>query len=194
MTERNHKDGHQTETPDVSHIRNIEVTHEMSDVDVKGILTFAVALTVMTVAVYLLMLLMFNVLNKQEVSKEKKPSPMALSEKERLPPEPRLQVAPGFGVNLSNGQKVDLSLRAPQEEYQVVHKQWEQVLNEGARDQSGKIVGLPIDEAMKKILEGNGLPSRSPEGNSQGASEYSDYGVQTPTAASSGRLIEKVKQ
>src|SRR6266700_5575007 len=83
--------GHKTETPDVSHIRNVEVSHEMSDVDVKGILMFAVALTVMTVVVYLLMLLMFKVLNKQEVGKEQKPSPMALSEKERLPPEPRLQ-------------------------------------------------------------------------------------------------------
>ena len=88
MTERNHKGGHKTETPDVSHIRNVEVTHEMSDVDVRGILTFAVALTVMTVVVYLLMLLMFNVLNRQEVGKEQKPSPMALCEKERLPPEP----------------------------------------------------------------------------------------------------------
>src|SRR5947209_7427970 len=188
MTKENHKDGHKTETPDVSHIRNVEVTHEMSDVDVKGILAIAVGLTVMTVVVYLLMFLMFNVLKKQEVSKEQKPSLMALTDKERLPPEPRLQVAPGFGVNLSNGQKVDLSLRAPQEEYQVVHKQWEQVLNEGARDQSGNIVGLPIDQAMKKVLEGNGLPSRSQ------APSNSDYSAQTPTAASSGRIAEKGKQ
>lgn len=188
MTERNHKDGHKTETPDVSHIRNVDVTHEMSDVDVKGILTFAVALTVMTVAVYLLMLLMFNTLNKQEVSKEQKPSPMALSDKERLPPEPRLQAAPGFGVDQRNGQRVDLSLRAPQEEYQVVHKQWEQVLNEGERDQNGNIVGLPIDEAMKKVLEGTGLPSRSQ------APGNSDYSPQTPTSASSGRVTERGRQ
>jgi hypothetical protein len=182
--------GHKTKTPDVSHIRNVEVTHEMSDVDVKGILTFVVGLTVMTVVVYLLMLLMFNVMNKQEETKDKERprSPMVLSEKERLPPEPRLQAAPGFGVNLSNGQKVDLSLRPPQEEYQVVHKQWEQVLNEGARDQSGKIVGVPIDQAMNKVLEGNGLPSRSQ------APGDSDYSVQTPTSASSGRMTEKGKQ
>src|SRR2546428_2780342 len=126
--------GHITETPDVSHIRNVDVTHEMSDVDVKGILTFVVGLTVMTVAVYLLMLLMFNVMNKQEVSKEQKPSPMALSEKERLPSEPRLQAAPGFGVDLSNGKRVDLSLLAPQEEYQVIQKQWQEVLRQGPKD------------------------------------------------------------
>jgi len=29
--------GHQTETPDVSHIRNVEVTHESSDVNVRAV-------------------------------------------------------------------------------------------------------------------------------------------------------------
>ena len=29
--------GHKTETPDVSHIRNVEVTHEASDVSVIGV-------------------------------------------------------------------------------------------------------------------------------------------------------------
>ena len=187
MTEHNHKAGHVTETPDVSHIRNVEVTHEMSDVDVKGILTFVVGLTVLTVVVYLLMLLMFNVMNKREASKERKPSPMRLSEAERLPPEPRLQVAKGFGVKATNGDTIDLSLKAPQEEYQVVRKQWEAVLTEGPRDQNGKVVGLPISDAMKKILEGNGLASRSQE-------DFSNYIVQTPTAASSGRMTAKGKQ
>jgi hypothetical protein len=187
MTKGDHKAGHVTETPDVSHIRNVEVTHEMSDVDVKGILTFVVGLTVMTVLVYLLMLLMFNVMNKQEVSKERKPSPMRLSEKERLPPEPRLQTAPGFGVKATNGDRIDLSLKAPQEEYRVVRKQWETILKEGPRDQNGKVVGLSIDDAMKKVLEGNGLPSRSQE-------DFARFTVQTPTAASSGRMTAKGKQ
>jgi len=194
MTERNHKHGHKTETPDVSHIRNVEVTHEMSDVDVKGILTFAVALTVMTVVVYLLMLLMFNVLNKQEVSKEQKPPPMALSEKERLPPEPRLQGAQGFseGLDKSAGiTETEAEKGKPKDplwEIRILRQQWNDVLEHGAKDKDGKVVGLPIDEAMKRILEGNGLPSRSQ------APSDSDYSVQTPTAASSGRLTEKGKQ
>ena len=29
--------GHVTETPDVSHIKNIDVTHEVSDVELRGI-------------------------------------------------------------------------------------------------------------------------------------------------------------
>ena len=193
MTERNHKHGHKTETPDVSHIRNVEVTHEMSDVDVKGILTFAVALTVMTVVVYLLMLLMFNVLNKQEVGQEQKPSPMALSEKERLPPEPRLQGAQGFSEGLDKSAGITETEeekgkpKDPLWEIRILRQQWNDVLEHGAKDKDGKVVGLPIDEAMKRILEGNGLPSRSPESNS-------DYAVRMPTAASSGRMTEKGNQ
>ena len=37
-------DGHKTETPDVSHIRNEEVTHETSDVSVRGVVMFCVIL------------------------------------------------------------------------------------------------------------------------------------------------------
>ncbi len=193
MTERNHKHGHKTETPDVSHIRNVEVSHEMSDVDVKGILMFAVALTVMTVVVYLLMLLMFKVLNKQEVGKEQKPSPMALSEKERLPPEPRLQGAQGFseGLNKSAGiTETEDERKKPKDplwEIRILRQQWNDVLEHGAKDKDGKVVGLPIDEAMKRILEGNGLPSRS---QARGDADS----MQTPTAASSGRMTEKGKQ
>ena len=177
--------GRVRETPDVSHIQNVDVTHESSDVNIGGILKFVVGLTIFGIIVQVLTWGMFRFFNAEEATQEPKQGPMAMTKEERLPPEPRLQVAPGFGVNLSNGQKVDLSLRAPQEEYQVVHKQWEQVLNEGARDQSGNIVGLPIDQAMKKVLEGNGLPSRSQ------APGDSDYSAQTPTSASSGRMTEK---
>ena len=42
MAKKEKSNGHKTETPDVSHIRNVEVTHETSDVNVRGVLTFAV--------------------------------------------------------------------------------------------------------------------------------------------------------
>jgi hypothetical protein len=87
--------GHKTETPDVSHIRNVEVTHEASDISVNGVLTFVVALTILTVAVYVGMLLLFNTFQSQSQA-EPKPGPMALKQEQRLPPEPRLQAAPGF--------------------------------------------------------------------------------------------------
>lgn len=193
MARLGHKgNGHKTETPDVSHVRNVDVTHELSDVNVPGILKFVVALVVMTVGVYVLMWLLFVFFNAKEVRKEGEapPGPMAMSEQESLPPEPRLQAASGFGVKLENGEWVNLEKREPQAEYRVLKEQWDRDLNEGPKDQSGNPVGLPIEQAMQKIVEGKGLPSRS----QQGDQEMTDNAIGTPTAASSGRVSERGKQ
>ena len=40
--------GHVTEVPDTSHIKNVDVTHETSDVNVPALLKFVLALTIMT--------------------------------------------------------------------------------------------------------------------------------------------------
>lgn len=180
--------GHQTETPDVSHIRNPEVTHETSDVNVRGVLTFVVVLTVATIAVGFLVWVLFGFFNRQEAREEPKPGPMALTAKERLPPAPRLQSAPGFEVELESGQKLNLEKSAPQSEYRALRLQWEENLRTGLKDQSGKVVGMPIEEAMKKIVS-EGLPSsvKSPGGKLQ------DYAIGLPTAASSGRETEKLQ-
>lgn len=178
--------GHQTETPDVSHIRNVEVTHETSDVSVNGVLTFVVSLTILTIAVYIGMLLLFNYFQSQSQA-EPKPGPMALSQSERLPPEPRLQAAPGFEVTFTDGQKVDLSKREPQAEYRTVLDQWNKELNGQIKDASGNPTSIPIDQAINKVLSGNGLPVRA--GTTE--SKLEDYAVSVPTAASSGRVSEK---
>lgn len=179
--------GHVTETPDVSHIKNLDVTHEASDVSISGILKFVVGLTIFGVAVYILMWGMFRFLNAHEREKEPKPGPMAMTEQERRPPDPKLQSAPGFGVKLADGQWVPLENREPQAEYRVLREQWDRTLAEGSRDQNGKLLGMPIDQAMQKVLEGKGLPARVQEGRQES-------GIEMPTAASSGRMTEKKKQ
>jgi len=180
--------GHTAETPDVSHVRNPDVTHELSDVNVPGILKFVGALVVMTAVVYVLMWLLFGFFNSQETKKEAPRGPMAMTEQESLPPEPRLQAGRGFGVKLENGQWINLEKREPQAEYRVLREQWERVLKEGPKDQSGNPAGLPIEQAMQKVVEGQGLPTRP-----QGPQEMKDYVTGIPTAASSGRVTEKVK-
>ena len=181
--------GHITETPDVSHIKNVDVTHEISDVNVSGILKFVAGLTIMTAVVFVLMLLLFKFLNSK---KETVPGPMAMTEQERLPPEPRLQAAPGFGVKLENGQWVNLQNREPQAEYRAVRDLWEQRLKCKGRDELSRLVWcVTIDDAMEKVLEGRGLPSRR---QANGSGRIDDYAVSIPTAASSGRMTEKRKQ
>ena len=185
MKDKHKGNGHRTETPDVSHIRNVEVTHETSDINVRGVLTFAVVLTIATIAVSLGLVLLFNFFNAQQ-AKEPKPGPMALTGDERLPPEPRLQAAPGFAITTEDGKRQSLALSPPQEEYRVLRRQWEENLRTGLKDQSGNVVGMPIDKAMEKVVS-DGLPSsvKGPGG------KLTDYAISMPTAASSGRETEK---
>ncbi len=179
------------ETPDTSHLRNVDVAREMSDVDIRGIMTFVVGLTAMTIVVYLLMWGMFRLMNTQETKKDLPESPMAMRGKERLPPEPRLQSAPGFGKALEKEagaerpQELDGFPKDPLWEIKVLREQWQYTLDNGARDQSGKVVILPIDEAKKELLK-QGLPART--------SQPSDGSDDMPTAASSGRVAEKRRQ
>lgn len=182
MTKRS--DEHKTETPDVSHIRNVEVTHEYSDVNVSGIFQFAAALTVVTIVVCVGMWLLFRYFQAQD-AKEPQPGPMALQPSERLPPEPRLQAAPGFGVTMKDGEVIPLGLSEPSAEYKVLHWQWQEALKEGGKDQNGNLVGLPIDEAIKAVV--SQLPARTKEA----PTKLEDYAISVPTAASSGRMTEK---
>lgn len=177
-------DGHKTETPDVSHIRNEEVIHEYSDVNISGIFTFGIALAIGTIAVAVGMWLLLRYFQAQD-AKDPQPGPMALQQNERLPPEPRLQGAPGFGVALENGQVVKLELREPQAEFRQLRLQWEEALRIGGRDQSGNVVGMPIDEAIKAVV--TQLPARTKEA----PTKLEDYAISVPTAASSGRMTEK---
>jgi hypothetical protein len=183
--------GHVTETPDVSHIKNIDVTHETSDVNVGGILKFVVGLTIFGIIVQVLMWGMFRFFNAQEQAKEPKQGPMAMTKEERLPPPPRLQAAPGFEVTLADGRKVKLENRPPEAEYRVLREQWERQLNCKHGDEkhadgfevAPRSACLPIDMAIEKLFEGQGLPVRAPEKNSGNTPEIS-----LPTAASSGRV------
>jgi hypothetical protein len=189
---KNNGHGHATETPDVSHIRNVDVTHEASDVSVGGILKFVVGLTLFAVVVHVLMWGMFRLLAAQE-DKEPPPGPMAMTEEERLPPGPRLQAARGFGVKLENGEWVNLENKEPEAEYRVLRDQWQRQLDCSEGKESGhepltdhgedaKAPCVPVAEAMEKVLAA-GLPSRTQDNASTTSS-----GLSLPTAASSGRV------
>jgi hypothetical protein len=66
-----------------------------------------------------------------------------------------------------------------------LHQLWDDGLKHGLRDANGQVVGMPIEEAMKKVAAG-GLPSRA-----NGPVKMEDFAVRIPTAASSGRVTEK---
>jgi hypothetical protein len=197
-------------TPDVSHVQNPDVTHEESDVNVKAILQFVGGLLVFGIIVCLLVLVLFKFFESRELKAEAQnpAGPMALRENERQPPEPRLQVAPGFGVQIEKNTpvnaeelkkighydertgRVSLELNSPHSEMEVLREVWKAQLEKGTIDaNTGRIVGMPIEEAKQKLLEEN-LPARAARpGENSGA-----QGQDVPSAESSGRKTEKRDQ
>ena len=173
MSDTKHKGEPGTETPDVSYIKNADVTHETSDVSIGGIAKFVIGLIVLTVAVHVGMWGLFWALQRGEEEREPPRPPMALSAEERIPPEPRLQGAPGFGEELEKTTKPDESEPAtthantggpvrpkdPLWEIKQLNAQWNDVLEHGPVDQNGKRYGMPIEKAKEELLR-KGLPVR----------------------------------
>jgi hypothetical protein len=163
-----HEKLHITETPDTSHIKNIYVSHEKSDVDVGSIAKFVVALLVLTIATHIGLWGMFRVLQKYETQQEQAQhrSPLAPTGEERLPPEPRLQVAPGFAQSLEKaapGQHEEREIQTankgfatpkdPLWEIRVLRKQWEHVLEHGPTDEHGQRFGMSIEQAKEEVIK-----------------------------------------
>jgi hypothetical protein len=160
---------HVTETPDVSYIKNVDVTHEISDVYVPGIVKFLVGIALLTIVTFFLGWALFRTFEKETV--ETPPSPMALTEKDRLPPEPRLQGAPGFAEDLEktaalkkeeSGNAITAGRPQPKDalyEINILRSHWNDVLKNGPVDQNGKQYGLPIEKAKEEVLR-QGLPVR----------------------------------
>jgi len=142
-----------------------KTTHEKSFVDydkpyeqnvigLKGVIYFGVGLVLLIVITFGLMWALLGVLEENAVATKSSTNPMQMSDIERLPPEPRLQAAPGFGVESQNG-RVNLELYAPQSEYIQLRSDWEEMWAKGTIDKStGIMTGLPIDEAKARFLSG----------------------------------------
>ena len=178
------------ETPDVSHIQNPDVSHEASDVNVGSIIKFVVGLFVLTVVTFVLMKLLFKVLENRAASLDPPARPMALTEQERLPPEPRLQAAPGFGVQESKDKRISLQLREPKAEYEELRKIWSGILAGQPDPRTGQ-AGMPIDDAIKRVVEDGSLRSRAPAANQE---QLDIKGMDVPSFQSSGRMLEKRDQ
>ena len=137
---------------------NLDKPYEQNLIGLRGIIIFGDCLFLLCVVTFGLMFFLQNVLEDQAKETDRinqNPMTKGMTGKDFLPPEPRLQSAPGFGVDSENG-RVNLELRNPQAEYDELHKQWEKLWKDGQKDaKTGTVVTLPMDEAKKKLLEQN---------------------------------------
>jgi hypothetical protein len=136
-----------TETPSPAELSNQSVSHEESDIDIGGIFKFAVGLTVAAAVVHVVIWFMFVWFQAAAASADVS-NPLRIGEEVRVPPEPRLQVEP----------RQDLA----------DYREREAALLDGYRwiDKGSGVVRIPIDEAMKRVVE-RGLPTRPAQENGQ---------------------------
>ena len=188
------------ETPDVSYITNPDVAHEESDVAVRPLLWFVGGLTFFTIIVCLAMYLMFHYFKGREESQELAASPLARRGEERLPPEPRLQLAPGWKVTTDEGRSQDLSygthtnyVPQPWSEWILVNEEWRRELKDyGWADQQAGTARIPVERAMDLYLERRAKSQPPPP---QGAPPPNQAPAeQTPSDSSSGQRPEQKHQ
>jgi hypothetical protein len=129
--------------------------YEENEIRLKGIIYFWVGLLALIVVTFALMWALISVLRQYNHENQEPAGPLAMTEKERLPPEPRLQMAPGFGIDTDKG-RVNLELSYPQSEYHTFRDEWARMWENGQKDpQTGAVSVLPIEQAKQKVLEGN---------------------------------------
>src|SRR5512134_985890 len=129
--------------------------HEISTVKVGAIIWFVVALKVAVVFIGWLITSVMNTLENREKAAEleSRPSPFG-AERAKLPPEPRLQLAPNSEEQIESNNPPDLKTQHPLEEIKVLQKSWDQQLQSyGWVDEQGGIVRIPIDDAKKLVLQ-----------------------------------------
>ena len=143
--------------------------YEQNLIGLRGVVYFAVGLFLLCAITFGLMAFLLNVLDTEAMkADDANRNPMQLSEKERLPPEPRLQLAPGFQVKTADGQTINLELREPQAEWKVVEEQYNQLWEKGQKGNNDTYTVLPIEQAKEKFLQqqsGNAAAQPQGQGN-----------------------------
>ena len=120
---------------------NVEVVHEESDVNVSAILRYGLGLFLVAAVAHLFLWWLLGVYEHQNERAQTQVYPMAASQRDRLPPQPRFQ-------------------QDPQQELQDLRARQKALLEGyGWANKEAGVVRIPIEEAMRLVVE-RGLPSR----------------------------------
>jgi len=132
---------------------------ESSDLNIRPIVWFLVSLAVSTIVIFALMTELFNVFESRTKKAEGKASPLA-GERQRIAPEPRLQLAPSRIEQVEGREGPDLQDDHPLVEMARIRREESTKLNSYSWvDEKNGVVRIPIDEAKRLLLK-RGLPIR----------------------------------
>ncbi len=158
-------------------LRNPELAVDKSEVNLKAIMLFGGLLVIACLVAMSILAGLFSFYYHREAGLDQRASPLVPSGTRTLPPEPRLQLAPGHEIHPLK----DLAAYRQREDALIANYGWV--------NQPAGVVRIPVEEA-KKLLLARGLPVRS-AGESSGALETYESVRQLPTASSAGRVNQK---
>jgi hypothetical protein len=127
---------------------------DRSGINTRAVLIFCAALIVIAVVVHIALWYLFKIFDNHEKSKDPVLSPLS-PKQQQLPPEPRLEASP-------NTLNVDNQLFDPRAIKTLNEQSDEQLKNYGWVDDKNGIVRIPIQEAMKKVVEQAKQPQTAP--------------------------------
>jgi hypothetical protein len=139
---RSHQDSGQGE---FGPVRNLNVRHETSDVNIRAVLWLGATLMAGALMAYLFLWGLTDYFKARQAGRELNPTPLA-TERRQIPPEPRLQGAPGH---------VESGIT----EWHRFQEQENELLNSyGWIDRQAGVVRLPVERAKELLLQ-KGLPA-----------------------------------
>ncbi|MFY9572304.1 MAG: hypothetical protein WAV20_12970, partial [Blastocatellia bacterium] len=137
----------------------VGVGHEASELSIGPIVWFLIGLAGATIVVCLLMAGLFKAFENSDEKSKDRVSPLA-GERQKLPPEPRLQLAPSTAEQLESKGAPNLKHDHPLQEMKRLRAEENDRLHSyGWVDKKAGVVRIPIDQAKKLVLE-KGLPTR----------------------------------
>jgi hypothetical protein len=153
------KTDHTNNTSTDSQSHSAGVGHEVSALKIGPVVWFMIGLSVATVMVFLLMTGLFDAFANRAGKSEDRPSPLA-GERQKLPPEPRLQLAPTTAEQLEKKLPPNIKEDHPLQELKRVRAEEDAKLNSyGWVDEKSGVVHIPIDDAKRLLLE-KGIATR----------------------------------
>jgi hypothetical protein len=175
-------------------IKALEKGYEENKIGLRGIFIFGVGLFVLIVITFALMYILESYMESQAKEAKDQVNPvreeiLKNNPNAFLPPEPRLQAAPGHGVDTSTG-RVSLELKQPQSEWWTLEKVWKEELEKGQVDpKTGTVITLPIEEAKKRLLQ-EGIKAR----NDEKSKEEFERSRRIISYSSGGRLANEIRR
>ncbi|MCS6874045.1 MAG: hypothetical protein N2Z23_10520 [Pyrinomonadaceae bacterium] len=169
--------------------------YEENIVSVKGIVIFGIGLAILIVISFWLMYVLESYMEEQAAATKDEVNPVReaiLKDNPQafLPPEPRLQAAPGHGVDGPSG-RISLELKPPQAEWWEIKKIWDEELAKGQVDpKTGMVITLPIEEAKRRVLEEGLIKAK----NDEKAKQQYENSKKIISYSSSGRLANEIRR